>query len=616
LFVSQDETVDTRHLRDTEALGELPSIQRAGYGPVEWIDCNGDPVTAETLVSELSEHASEYRYVITAKWTPIVYSIEYDLDGGTGAVNPTTYTVESNPIWLDNPTKDGYTFDGWTGTGLAHKTLYVTIPTGSTGDREYLANWIEDAPEPEPEPEEKTVTVETEVIENDDGSVTDRTTTTTEYTDGSSSVKVVDITEYPDGSWSKSTIENDHIKNKDGSETWKTESETISPDGTKESYESSTEYDAEGRWTGYSEDSRTVDPEGNESGFSTEVIIIRHEDGSETWLTKEMVDSSDGTSETSKATTEYDPEGGMYEDTKTTVVTDPDGNDTTITSKTVVTVHEDGSETWATDVEKASYDGSGETTEKISQYDADRLLTNESTVVVRTDAEGDQREYTITAELGKEGKYRVDADLPATEAEDILNAKEYIDTYDYSIAVVNTHSDDGQLIIPEDSLVLIGEYDYLVSVSTSEQQVVLDADVVDTLVEKGGEAVLIVERAYEDMMTEEQAKVVGDSYAIRLYLTVGGGVVSKLGGKAEISVAAGYKSVAVYYVQDDGETEFIDSTYDEVTGKVYFEVEHFSIYMVEGETEDHSLIIMICALSGALLLIILIMILYRRRERR
>ena len=39
------------------------------------------------------------------------------------------------------PTKTGYTFLGWTGTGLTEATLTVTIPAGSTGDREYTAMW-------------------------------------------------------------------------------------------------------------------------------------------------------------------------------------------------------------------------------------------------------------------------------------------------------------------------------------------------------------------------------------------------------------------------------------------------------------------------------------------
>ena len=77
-----------------------------------------------------------------AKWTAINYSISYDLVGGSVASeNPTSYTLESGAITLNNPTKDGYIFSGWTGTGLGSATINVTISAGSTGDRSYTATW-------------------------------------------------------------------------------------------------------------------------------------------------------------------------------------------------------------------------------------------------------------------------------------------------------------------------------------------------------------------------------------------------------------------------------------------------------------------------------------------
>ena len=76
-----------------------------------------------------------------AQWTPINYTISYNLDGGTVTGNPTTYTAESNAITLVNPTKDGYTFTGWTGSNGTTPSTTVTIPKGSTGNKTYTANW-------------------------------------------------------------------------------------------------------------------------------------------------------------------------------------------------------------------------------------------------------------------------------------------------------------------------------------------------------------------------------------------------------------------------------------------------------------------------------------------
>ena len=49
---------------------------------------------------------------------PTEYTITYDLAGGTAEGNPNTYTIETKAFTLKNPTKSGYTFTGWSGTGL------------------------------------------------------------------------------------------------------------------------------------------------------------------------------------------------------------------------------------------------------------------------------------------------------------------------------------------------------------------------------------------------------------------------------------------------------------------------------------------------------------------
>jgi len=74
-----------------------------------------------------------------AKWSAIDYTITYNLNGGSIAGQPTSYNIESN-ITLPTPIKNGYTFAGWTGTGLSSATKTVTIKN-ATGNRTYTATW-------------------------------------------------------------------------------------------------------------------------------------------------------------------------------------------------------------------------------------------------------------------------------------------------------------------------------------------------------------------------------------------------------------------------------------------------------------------------------------------
>ena len=87
------------------------------------------------------ESVPEVVTTLTAQWTVNQYTITYDLAGGTVEGNPDTYTIETVAFTLKNPTKSGYTFTGWSGTGLdGENNMTVTIPKGSTGNRSYTAH--------------------------------------------------------------------------------------------------------------------------------------------------------------------------------------------------------------------------------------------------------------------------------------------------------------------------------------------------------------------------------------------------------------------------------------------------------------------------------------------
>ena len=77
-----------------------------------------------------------------------IYNITYDLDGGKFLNSSGTkydarsrYYQSDNIIKLDEPTKDGYTFLGWTGSNGSTPETSVTIAANTTGDLHYKANW-------------------------------------------------------------------------------------------------------------------------------------------------------------------------------------------------------------------------------------------------------------------------------------------------------------------------------------------------------------------------------------------------------------------------------------------------------------------------------------------
>ncbi|MBP5582353.1 MAG: InlB B-repeat-containing protein, partial [Bacteroidales bacterium] len=116
----------------------LPTnVTRPGYTFGGWYTNSSCTGTAVTEISTSVSGAKTYY----AKWTPITYTITYNLAGGAQANPKTSYTVETSTFTLVNPTRTGYTFAGWTGSNGTTAQTSVSIAKGSTGDKTYTANW-------------------------------------------------------------------------------------------------------------------------------------------------------------------------------------------------------------------------------------------------------------------------------------------------------------------------------------------------------------------------------------------------------------------------------------------------------------------------------------------
>jgi uncharacterized repeat protein (TIGR02543 family) len=79
---------------------------------------------------------------VYAKWTPVSYAINYQLNAGTNhANNPATYHFETPTIQLAAPTKLGHVFGGWYDNAEFTGGSITTIAMQSTGDKTLYAKW-------------------------------------------------------------------------------------------------------------------------------------------------------------------------------------------------------------------------------------------------------------------------------------------------------------------------------------------------------------------------------------------------------------------------------------------------------------------------------------------
>lgn len=79
--------------------------------------------------------------MLYAKWEPIKYSVNYNLYGETGAVNPTAYTIETETFSLKSPSRKGYSFAGWYSDSFYREKVDM-ISKGTTGNKTLYAKWL------------------------------------------------------------------------------------------------------------------------------------------------------------------------------------------------------------------------------------------------------------------------------------------------------------------------------------------------------------------------------------------------------------------------------------------------------------------------------------------
>ncbi len=115
----------------------LKNPSRTGYSFAGWFEDSDFSTSISQIVKGSTEAKSLY-----AKWSPILYSISYYPKESNNTANPIYYTIESETIYLDSPSKEGYEFAGWFDNSSFSGNAISEIKKGSFGNIELFARWF------------------------------------------------------------------------------------------------------------------------------------------------------------------------------------------------------------------------------------------------------------------------------------------------------------------------------------------------------------------------------------------------------------------------------------------------------------------------------------------
>jgi len=122
---------------------------RTGYNFLGWTVTYANTTQVTNQIGYTIPMGSYGNVALTANWDSAnEYPITYALNDGANAVNnPDSYTITTYPRTINNPTRVGYTFQGWTvkysdgRADITTPTTYYSIPSDATGQITLTANW-------------------------------------------------------------------------------------------------------------------------------------------------------------------------------------------------------------------------------------------------------------------------------------------------------------------------------------------------------------------------------------------------------------------------------------------------------------------------------------------
>ena len=118
------------------AYGTLPNPTRSGYTFKGWYTdvAEGTLISNTTIVSTAKDHT------LYARWTPNIYTLTYNNNGGTGCTNKQV-TYNSDYGTLCTPTRTGYYFLGWYTAASGGTKVTQTSTVTTAQDHTIYAQW-------------------------------------------------------------------------------------------------------------------------------------------------------------------------------------------------------------------------------------------------------------------------------------------------------------------------------------------------------------------------------------------------------------------------------------------------------------------------------------------
>ena len=124
-------------------IANLRSSSKDYYNFKSWT-CGPEDSAVEAWEADGNASLCTYsdNYCLIAKYTPIDYSITFNLGGGNLAETPVSkYNIETEDITLPIPSRTGYTFVGWFDNDQLSGEAIDCITLGSHDDKVFYAKW-------------------------------------------------------------------------------------------------------------------------------------------------------------------------------------------------------------------------------------------------------------------------------------------------------------------------------------------------------------------------------------------------------------------------------------------------------------------------------------------